>query len=52
MTSFLIIATCSTAIVGIWFFRQQLLAVGHAMVAGFLEFKARLKAIDDELGRR
>lgn len=52
MTLLLTIALFLTAGVGISLFRRELLAMGHAVVAGVREFKARMKELDDELWRR
>ena len=52
MTSVLTIVICLTASVAAFLFRRELLALGHAVVAGVLEFKARLRDIDDDLWRR
>jgi hypothetical protein len=46
------IAIYLTAALGAFVFRRNLLAFGHAIVAGVLAFKARLKEIDDNLWRR
>ena len=52
MTPLLTVAICLTAALGAFSFRRELLAFGHAIVAGVLEFKARLKEIDEDLWRR
>ena len=52
MTLVLAILICLTASVAAFLFRRGLLALGHAIVAGLLEFKARLREIDDDLWRR
>jgi hypothetical protein len=52
MTSVLTIVVCLTASAAAFLFRRELLALRHAIVAGFVEFKARLKEIEDDLWRR
>jgi hypothetical protein len=52
MTSLLIIAISSTVFLAVYLFRREIVAIGRAVVAGVLEFKARLKEIDDDLWRR
>jgi hypothetical protein len=52
MTPFLTAAICLTAAIGVFLLRRELLRFGHAIVARLLEFKARLKEIDDNLRRR
>ena len=52
MTPVLNIAIYLTAVVAVCLFQRELLAFGHAIVAGVLKFKARLMGIDDDLWRR
>jgi hypothetical protein len=48
MTSLLTIVIWLTASIAAFLFRRELLALGYAIVAGVLKFKARLKEIEDD----
>ncbi len=52
MTLALIITIAIFVIVGLRLFGRDMIAIGRSMRAGFLEFKAWLKEIDDSFWQR
>jgi len=52
MAAALTITICIIALAVMLFVRKDMVAFGHAVGRGILEFKAWLKEIDDDLWRR